>query len=81
MHCTPRPAAFSTDDELLGYCELHCRTPVALFHREQVARVCALAGVRLDPYWPVWASVGDATMLPLIEKARARVSNKQEKEP
>jgi hypothetical protein len=74
MHCTPRPSPFETDAELIGYCDLHCRTPVALFSRKQVARVCALAGAKLDPHGPEWTSVGEGTMLPLLEKARARIA-------
>ena len=71
--CTPRPASFATDADLVGYCDLHCRTEVALFHRSQVARICALAGVELDAHWPVWASVRAETMLPLVAKARDRL--------
>lgn len=70
-----RPAPFDTDEELLGYCELHCRTDVALFHIDQVRRVCVIADVDLDPFWPNWCSVGETTMLPLVEKARARLKS------
>ncbi len=33
-----------TDDELIGYCEIHCETPRALFSSEQINRMLALAG-------------------------------------
>jgi len=33
-----------TDLELIGYCEMHCKTERALFHADQVARMMALAG-------------------------------------
>lgn len=32
------------DDELIGYCELHCQTTRALFHFEHVNRMIELAG-------------------------------------
>jgi hypothetical protein len=73
--CTPKPSGFDSDRDLIDYCEAHCRTPVALFHRSQIARICALAGVDLDPYWPEWSSVGEDTMLPLVRRARARYAN------
>ncbi len=31
------------DDELIGYCELHCQTTRALFHFEHVNRMIELA--------------------------------------
>jgi hypothetical protein len=33
-----------TDEELVGYCRLHCETPRALFNATQVNRMLALAG-------------------------------------
>ena len=33
-----------TDDELIGYCLIHCRTERALFHKDQINRMIALAG-------------------------------------
>jgi hypothetical protein len=71
-HCTPRPLPFVSDEDLINYCETHCKTPVALFHRPQIARICALANIRLDPFWPNWASIGEETMLPLLQRARTR---------
>jgi hypothetical protein len=70
-----RPAPFETDEELLSYCDAHCRTDVALFHVSQIARICAIAGIDLDPHWPNWRSVGAETMLPLLERARARLAS------
>lgn len=33
-----------TDEELIGYCEIHCETDVALFSGRHVNRMLALAG-------------------------------------
>ena len=33
-----------TDDELIGYCEIHCETPRALFHFGHINRMIKLAG-------------------------------------
>lgn len=33
-----------TDDELIGYCQIHCETPRALFHADHVNRMLVLAG-------------------------------------
>jgi hypothetical protein len=33
-----------TDDELVGYCDIHCETPRAMFSREHANRMIALAG-------------------------------------
>ena len=37
-------SGFATDDELIGYCEEHCETPRALFHKNQIAKMIELAG-------------------------------------
>jgi len=39
-----------TNEELIGYCGIHCETPRALFHRDHIARMIALAGY--PPDWP-----------------------------
>lgn len=33
-----------TDRELVGYCDLHARTPLALFHIKHLRRLLELAG-------------------------------------
>ena len=33
-----------TDDELIGYCDIHCETPRALFSGDQINRMVELAG-------------------------------------
>lgn len=32
------------DEELIGYCEIHCQTPRALFNSQQINRMLVLAG-------------------------------------
>lgn len=64
------------DEQLIGYCEIHCETPRALFNGKQVKRMLALAGelnaieeaeLQLDD--DDWLSIkGD--MRELCEKAR-----------
>ena len=33
-----------TDEQLIGYCEIHCETPRALFNGKQFKRMLVLAG-------------------------------------
>ena len=33
-----------TDEELIGYCEIHCQTDVAAFHKAHIRRMMMLAG-------------------------------------
>lgn len=65
-----------TDKELLGYCEIHCKTERALFHADHVNRVIALAGM-CDQFLPVvgWVSV-HGEMQELVDLARARLSKR-----
>ena len=56
---------------MIGYCDLHCRTERALFHREHVERMFRLAGAE-PPEMPVWVSVHLDVMGPLLKAARAR---------
>jgi len=32
------------DEQLINYCDLHCKTPRALFHKKHVNRMLELAG-------------------------------------
>ena len=68
-----------TDEELIGYCELHCTTERALFHVDHLDRMLELAG-RPDGYvktckdWVTkWYSVHEDEMLPLCNLARERM--------
>lgn len=53
-----------SDEDLIGYCEIHCRTQRALFHRDHVNRMLVLAGhpegfVKEIPEWQEFISVWD----------------------
>lgn len=65
-----------TDDELIRYCDSHCETQRALFHRDHVNRMLSLAGhpegwAREVPEYQQWLSVHDE-MKDLCELARER---------
>ena len=65
-----------SNEELLGYAELHCKTERALFHADHVNRIIALAGY---PDWCVrevsgWVSAHEQ-MQELVDLARARISS------
>jgi Multiubiquitin len=64
-----------TDEELIGYCDLHSRTDRALFHRDHVRRMFELAGEPV-PEIPEWVSVPAWDMEPLVKAARARCSKR-----
>ena len=70
--------ALDTDDGLIGYCELHCETPRALFKGEHINRMLALAGhpknfVRSVPS-DGWYSMHEDMAL-LCRLARERIAN------
>jgi len=65
-----------TDEQLIGYCEIHCETQRALFNGKQVKRMLALAG-ELNAIEGTGLQVGDDDwfsikwgMRELCEKAR-----------
>lgn len=64
-----------SDEQLLGYADIHCRTEVAMFGADDLRRIWAMAGERypFDPQRNV-AQVGPELMLPLIAKARERMT-------
>lgn len=66
------------DGDFIGYCELHCKTERALFHRDHIKRMAQLAGdaALLDVVDTLaeWITAHEDAMLPLVEKARARLS-------
>lgn len=68
-----------SDEEFIGYCSLHSRTERALFHRDHVRRMAALAGdeallERLSAGdAPEWFSVNEYVVAPLVTQARARL--------
>lgn len=66
-----------TDQDLIGYCDLHCETPRALFNSYQINRMIALANypdtfVQSVPL-NQWLSVHD-DMKDLCRLARAQLS-------
>jgi len=61
-----------TDDDLIGYCDLHCKTPRALFNGNQINRMISLAGSCLAPIpEDSWISLHE-TMEGLVRAARKR---------
>lgn len=71
VHVVESPHEMS-DDELIGYCEIHCKTERALFHVSHVERIYKLAGRQSPLSLPAFVSVGPDTMLPLVALARKR---------
>lgn len=67
-----------TDAEFLGYCELHCTTPRALFNRAQIDRLQVLAGndpIPWDGTYPEWCGLGPESVLPAVARARERLES------
>ncbi|MDM7992965.1 MAG: hypothetical protein QUS11_06585 [Candidatus Fermentibacter sp.] len=63
-----------TDEELLGYAFIHCETELALFHRQHIIRLFALAGEECpDLGFRSFWSVGPEIVKPLVEKAVKRL--------
>ena len=66
-----------TDEQFIGYCEIHCETPRALFSGKQFKRILCLAGELpaidggLQDYYEddAWFSIKDE-MKDLCRKAR-----------
>ncbi len=62
------------DEAFIGYCELHCDTPRALFSARDVERILKLAGEKcahkLEGFYHVYAD----QMMPLCKAARARLA-------
>lgn len=57
------------DEELIGYCEIHCTTPRALFNEEQINRMTKLARLDLAPIEKGWYSMHEE-METLCKRAR-----------
>ncbi len=70
-----------TDQELPGYCEIHCRTERALFHSKHLNRMLELAG-HPDGYFKTvpegFHAVYSETMDPLIKLARERAAHSKD---
>jgi hypothetical protein len=63
-----------TDEEFLGYFELHSRTDLALFHRKHVERLLKMAGQKVPESLKEWTSVHDDVADPLIAQARGNIA-------
>lgn len=60
-----------TDDELIGYCEIHCKTERAQFHASQINRMLVLSGAPGQPdFKGTWANMHEE-MQELVEMAKA----------
>lgn len=63
-----------TDNELLDFCEIHCWTPEARFHRSTVGRLFAMTGSTIRAAdMPEWITGRPAIMNVLIRVARNSV--------
>ena len=63
------------DDELIGYCSIHCTTERALFHRDHINRMVELAG---NP--PGFTRVVDEEFLSAKESMRRLVELARERQ-
>jgi len=63
-----------SDEDFLGYFELHCRTDLALFHRKHVERLFKLAGQQIPEKLREWIPVHDDVADPLIARARGNIA-------
>jgi hypothetical protein len=65
----------TTDEDLLGYFEIHSRTERALFCKEDVKRLLELSGrsTQNTEHWPSFMSVRANIADPLIAQARRRM--------
>ena len=70
--------SLDTDDGLIGYCEIHCETPRALFKGTHINRMLALAGRPKNFVQSVpddgWYSMHEDMAL-LCRLARERIAN------
>ena len=62
-----------TDEELIGYADIHCETDLALFHKDHARRLLDLAGldssqVDMRRFW----SIGRDDMTLIFDKIKER---------
>lgn len=60
------------DEQLIGYCAIHCETPRALFIGRHINRMCELAGVATRVGDEEWHSVHE-DMAELCRLAQVRL--------
>lgn len=66
-----------SDDELVGYCEIHCRTERALFSADHINRMIVLAGLgEHNSKIMGWHSMHEE-MQELVDLARAATKGQQ----
>jgi hypothetical protein len=63
-----------TDEDLLGYFEIHSRTERALVHRDMVVRLLELAGREVPSDLIEWIAVHHDVADPLVAEARKMMS-------
>lgn len=61
-----------TDEEFLGYVEIHSRTPRALFHRKHAQRLIDMSGEGTFPIEGEWITIHDDIAQPLVDAARKK---------
>jgi hypothetical protein len=66
-----------TDEELVGYCEIHCRTERAVFHKQHIDQLLRLAG-RHQVAAEEWASYHEETLQPVIDEAKVNLAKDKE---
>lgn len=77
-----RDFSWVDDEELIEYTDSHCRTERALFHRDHVARMYALAGRSVTtelPEFVGWHSYDGA--LDVVREARASLAARLQSVP
>jgi hypothetical protein len=63
-----------TDDEFIDYVETHSQTDRALFHREHIMRIAALAGREAPELRGEWYAMRAPVAHPMVAEARSRIS-------
>ncbi len=66
-----------TDEEFLGYVDLHSRTELALFHRDHVKRLCELSGAQWVGRMRDFEPLHYHDIKPALEEARVRLATQQ----
>ncbi len=63
-----------SDEELVEYAAIHCKTDRALFSKEHVFRLERLGGIFLNlEFLPDFISIGEEVMMPIVAAARLRM--------
>lgn len=65
-----------TDEELIGYAEIHSDTPRALFHRRHIERLAKLAGTEVKGALPEFVAWHYIDAKPYLDAARKNLKEK-----